>query len=128
MPKLSAFGGVSFNRARQINTGLDSFAVPEWTANLGLDWTTPIQGLGVGGRVVYTGTQWSDSTNKIRVPSWHRFDLNARYATQIATYPVRFNAAIENVADKKYWSGIFGDGFVMPSTPRTFRVSATVAF
>ena len=128
VPKLSFLGGVSYNRARQLNTGLDTFAVPEWTANLGLDWVTPVPGLGVGGRVVYTGTQWSDSTNKIRVPSWHRFDLNARYATQIASYPVRFNAAIENVADKRYWSGVFSDGFVMPAAPRTYRVSATVAF
>lgn len=128
LPRLSFLGGVSYNRARQINTKLDTFGAPEWTANLGLDWVTPVKGLGVGGRVVYTGTQWSDSTNKIRVPAWHRFDLNARYATQLGGHPVRLNAAIENVADKKYWSGIFGDGFVMPAAPRTYRVSATVAF
>lgn len=128
MPRLSFLGGVSYNRAKQLNTGLDTFAAPQWTANLGLDWVTPIQGLGVGGRVVYTGEQWSDSGNKIRVPSWHRFDLNARYATELGGHPVRFNAAIENVANKRYWSGIFSDGFVMPAAPRTYRVSATVAF
>ena len=125
---LAFLGGVSYNRARQINTGLDSYAAPQWTGNMGLTWTTPIQGLKAGARVVYTGTQWSDSGNKIRVPSWHRFDINAQYATRIANTPVRFNAAIENLADKRYWSGIFNDGFVMPGAPRTFKLAATVSF
>ena len=128
LPTLALLGGVSRAQARQENTGLGSFGVPDWTANLGLNWTTPVPGLALGGRVVYTGKQWSDSGNKVRVPSWHRFDLNARYATQVGRTPVRFNAAIENVANKRYWSGIFSDGFVMPSAPRTYRVSATVAF
>jgi iron complex outermembrane receptor protein len=41
---------------------------------------------------------------------------------------VRFNASVENVTDKKYWIGTFGDGFVMPGAPRTFKLAATVSF
>jgi iron complex outermembrane receptor protein len=77
---------------------------------------------------VATGAQWADSGNRLRVPSWHTFDLMASYATKVGSTPVRFNASVENVADKEYWIGIFGDGFVMPGAPRTFKVSATVAF
>jgi len=82
----------------------------------------------VGARVVYTGAQWADSGNKLRMPSWSRLDLNAGYATKVGATPVRLNASVENVADKRYWIGTFGDGFVMPGAPRTFRLSATVSF
>ncbi len=41
---------------------------------------------------------------------------------------VRFSASVENVTDKKYWIGMFTDGFVMPGAPRTYRMSATVSF
>jgi iron complex outermembrane receptor protein len=41
---------------------------------------------------------------------------------------VRFSASVENVTDKKYWVGMFTDGFVMPGVPRTYRMSATVSF
>ena len=82
----------------------------------------------MGGRVHYTGKQWADSGNRLRVPAWKRLDLTTSYATKIASTPVRFNASVENVTDKKYWIGTFGDGFVMVGAPRTFRVSATVSF
>lgn len=125
---LSLLGGITHIQSEQRNTGRDTFGVPEWRARIVLDWQTPVQGLKVGGRVIYTGTQWADSGNRIRVPAWRRLDLNASYATQIAARPVRFNASVENVTDKKYWIGLFGDGFVMPGAPRTFRLSATMSF
>lgn len=125
---LSLLGGITHIRSEQRNTGKDTFGTPEWRVRLGLDWQTPVQGLKVGGRVIHTGTQWADSGNKLRMPSWNRLDLNASYATQIGATPVRFNASVENVADKKYWIGTFGDGFVMAGAPRTFKLSATVSF
>jgi iron complex outermembrane receptor protein len=125
---LSLLGGVTHITSEQRNTGKDTFGTPEWRARIGMDWQTPVQGLKVGGRVVYTGAQWADSGNKLRMPSWNRLDLNASYATKLGATPVRFNASVENVADKKYWIGTFGDGFVMPGAPRTFKLSATVSF
>lgn len=125
---LSLLGGVTHIESEQRNTGRDTYGTPELRARIGLDWQTPVQGLKVGGRVVHTSSQWADSGNKLRVPSWNRLDLNASYATRFGSMPVRFNASVENVADKKYWIGIFGDGFVMPGAPRTFKVSATVSF
>ncbi|MBU1354736.1 MAG: TonB-dependent siderophore receptor [Gammaproteobacteria bacterium] len=125
---VSLLGGITHIKSAQRNTGRDTFGTPEWRMRIGADWQTPVQGLKVGGRVVYTGEQWSDSGNRLRVPSWHRLDLNASYATQFGRTPVRFNASVENVTDKKYWSGTFGDGFVMAGAPRTFKVSTTVSF
>jgi iron complex outermembrane receptor protein len=125
---VSLLGGISRIESEQRDTGLDTYGTPDWRVRLGMDWQTPVQGLKVGGRVNYTSSQWSDSRNLIRMPSWHTFDLAASYATRFGRTPVRFNASVENVADRKYWIGTFGDGFVMPGAPRTFRVSTTVSF
>lgn len=125
---VSLLGGVTYIKSEQRNTGKDTYGVPEWRGRIGLDWRTPVQGLTVGGRLIYTGKQWANSANTLRVPSWNRVDLNASYATKFGGTPVRFNASVENVSDKKYWIGMFSDGFVMPGAPRTFRLSATVSF
>ena len=125
---VSLLGGITHITSEQVNTGKDTYGTPEWRARIGVEWQTPVQGLKVGGRVIYTSAQWSDSGNKLRVPSWNRLDLNSSYATRFGATPVRLNASVENVADKKYWIGTFGDGFVMPGAPRTFKVSATVSF
>ena len=125
---VSLLGGITHITSEQVNTGKDTYGTPEWRARIGVEWQTPVQGLKVGARVIYTSAQWSDSGNKLRVPSWNRLDLNSSYATQFGATPVRFNASVENLADKNYWIGTFGDGFVMPGAPRTFKVSATVSF
>ena len=128
MQTLSLLGGVTHIQSAQRNTGRDTYGVPELRARIGLDWQTPVAGLKVGGRVIYTGAQWADSNNRLRVPAWHRLDLNASYSTKFGATPVRFNTSVENVGDKNYWIGMFGDGFVMPGAPRTVKVSATVSF
>ena len=125
---VTLLGGLEYIKSRQVNTGRENFGVPKLRARIGADWATPVQGLTVGGRWLYTGKQWIDSGNKLQAPAWNRLDLMAKYETKIAATPVRFNASVENVSDKNYWIGTFGDGFVMPGAPRTFRVSATVSF
>lgn len=127
-PTLNLLGGVAYTKAKQRDTGKDSYGVPDWSANLGLEWLTPVQGLSVGGRVVYTGRQWVDSANTLEIPSWVRYDLTAKYETRIARTPVTFNLYVENLANRNYWSGMFSDGYVMPSAPRTVRLAATFAF
>ncbi|HVR48419.1 MAG TPA: TonB-dependent receptor [Pseudorhodoferax sp.] len=125
---VSLLGGVTHIQSEQRNTGRDTYGVPEWRARIGVDWQTPVQGLKLGGRFIYTGSQWADSGNRLKLPSWNRLDLNASYATKFGNTPVRFNASVENVTDKKYWIGLFGDGFVMAGAPRTAKLSATVSF
>ncbi|QEA13052.1 TonB-dependent receptor [Comamonas flocculans] len=125
---VSLLGGITHIRSQQRNTGRDTFGTPEWRARIGLDWQTPVQGLKLGARVIHTGAQWADSGNKLRMPAWSRLDLNASYATRLSGMPLRLNASVQNLADRNYWIGTFGDGFVMPGAPRTFRLSATVSF
>lgn len=125
---VTLLGGITHITSEQRDTGRDTFGSPEWRARIGMDWQTPVQGLKLGGRVIYTGSQWADSGNKLRMPAWQRLDLNANYATRMGATPVRFNASVENAANKRYWIGTFGDGFVMGGAPRTFKLSATVSF
>lgn len=128
MPTLDALGGITYTQAQQRNTGKDSYGVPNWAANLGLDWATPVQGLSLGGRLIYTGSQWADSANKLQLPSWHRFDLNAKYKTRLGATPVTLHGYVENLTGRNDWTGLFADGYAMPSAPRTVRLAATFAF
>ncbi len=125
---VALLGGVEYIQSKQINTGLENYGVPKLRTRIGLDWDTPVQGLSVGGRLFHTGSQWADSGNRLKVPSWNRIDAMARYATKFGSTPVRFNASVENLTNKNYWIGMFNDGFVMPGAPRTYRLSATVSF
>lgn len=125
---VTLLGGITYIKSEQRDTGKDTFGVPEWRMRIGADWQTPVAGLKVGGRVIYTGAQWADSDNKLRVPSWTRLNLNTSYATKLGATPVRLNASVENVTNKNYWIGLFGNGFVMAGAPRTFKLSATVSF
>ena len=114
--------------AEQRDTGRDSYGAPEWTLNLGAVWVTPISGLSLNGRVIYTGKQWADAGNVLRLPSWHRHDVDATYRTRLGGTPITLNAHIENLTDRKYWAGMFADGFLMPAPPRTLRLAATFSF
>ncbi|WP_170941535.1 TonB-dependent receptor [Bordetella genomosp. 7] len=131
---LTVLGGVSYLRSEQRSDldggkkGNEVYGSPNWLANLGLEWATPVQGLSLNGRVIYTGPQWLDSTNNVRMPSWTRVDVGAKYATRIASTPVTFYANVDNLFDRDYWQGTFADGFALLSPPRTLRLGAKISF
>ena len=128
-------GGVAYTQAKQTKTqggskdGLDMYGVPRWTANLGADYAVAaVPGLAVSGRMVYTGTQWVNSSNTIQAPSWTRFDAGVRYATRMGGQPVTLRANLHNLFDRRYWAGAFADNFMTVGAPRTLQVSATFDF
>ncbi len=128
-------GGLAYTQAIQSKTqggardGFGVYGVPRWTANLGGEWDVPaLPGATLTGRLIYTGAQWVNSANTLKMPSWTRVDVGARYATRIAAKPVTFRATVENLFDKSYWAGSFNDNFATTGGPRTVRVSATVDF
>lgn len=113
-----------------------------WTApfspglqlNLGGEWDLPfVRGLTLTSRVIYTGSQYIDTTYPRRsLPDWTRFDLGARYTFDNATSPtgkpivLRFN--IDNLLDTNYWQGGQGATLLSLGAPRTFRLSLTTDF
>lgn len=98
-------------------------------ANLGVEWDVPaLEGLTLVGDLAYTGAQFVDQANRLRIPGWTRTDLGLRYATRIAGRKTTLRATVQNVADRKAWAGVTSWGAVSPMIPRTFVVSASVDF
>ncbi len=107
--------------------GKDAIGVPDFTANLGLDWDTPwIQGLSFNGRAIGTSSAYYNSANTVNVPGWTRLDIGARYVTQAAGKPIVLRANLENVLDKNYW--LQSGTFLTIAAPRTLLLSATIDF
>lgn len=110
------------------NVGNRTGGVPFRTLNLGADWDTPwVQGLSLNGRVINTSSAYGNSENTFVVPGWTRYDIGARYRTQMDGRPLMLRAAIKNLSDKSYWM-MSGNNYATVSAPRTLVVSATVDF
>lgn len=130
-------GGVMFLNAVLAKTqgGLtDGWIAPfSPTVNLNLagEWDLPfVRGLTLNGRVIYTDSQYIDTTWPRRsLPEWTRFDLGARYTfdnpvAKGKLLVARFN--VENVLDANYWVG--SGNLLYLGEPRTFRLSLTADF
>ncbi len=106
---------------------------PQLSINLSGEWDLPfVPGLTLNGRVVYTGSQYVDTTLPRRsLPEWTRFDLGARYAFENPgargkLLVARFN--VENVLGANYWAGGNTVTTLFLGQPRTFRLSLTADF
>jgi iron complex outermembrane receptor protein len=107
--------------------GRELGAVPKNNFNLGLDWDTPwLTGLALNTRVTRTGATLYSNTSNLKVPSWTRTDIGARYITKAAGQVITYRANIENLFDKNYW--VMQNGYVGTASGRTFVLSAQVDF
>ncbi len=134
-PGLRLLGGVSFLNTRMSGagaTGSHAIGAPKSQFNLGADWDVPgAIGLVVDARAVHTASQFADGANTQIVPSWTRFDLGGRYALDVGQQVVTLRAGVDNVTNKNYWAsagGYPGAGYLTVGAPRTFTLSATLAF
>nr|WP_255451234.1 TonB-dependent siderophore receptor [Sporomusa sp. KB1] len=131
---LRLLGGIAYTRGELVrsnvsaNNGNTPFGVPKWTMNAGVEWDTPWnKDLTLSLLAVYTGSQYIDNANTIKIPSWVRYDIGARYKTVINKTPVIYRLSVENVFDKHYWAGCFSsENYVTLGGPRTFKLSATM--
>ncbi|MFY9478459.1 MAG: TonB-dependent siderophore receptor [Aquabacterium sp.] len=137
-PGLRVLGGVTFLDAKQKDTGSAAtegqrvIGVPKAQSTLGAEWDVPgVRGLTLDGRLIYTGASYADEANTLKVPSWTRLDVGARYITDIAGSTWTFRARIDNLADRDYWAsvgGYPGNGYLVLGNPRTLGLSASVDF
>jgi iron complex outermembrane receptor protein len=135
-PGLRLISGVAVNDAKQRRTGdvttegKDAKGVANWTANANLEWDTPLSGLTLTGRVVYTGKQWVNNTNTLRLPDWTVFNAGARYVLAAGETPVTLRFNVDNIANKRYWASA-SDPFanaLLQGQPRTFKASISADF
>ncbi|RED37437.1 iron complex outermembrane receptor protein [Rhodopseudomonas thermotolerans] len=103
--------------------------VPTVQTNLGAEWDTPFAtGLTLSATAIHTGQQYVNAANTQMIPAWTRLDLGARYRTTINARPVTFRAAVQNVFNEDYWSGVASYGTIAQGRPLTFRFSMTTDF
>jgi iron complex outermembrane receptor protein len=142
--ELSAFGeplrgvrllaGAMWLQARLLKTqdglydGNTAVAAPQATFRLGGEYdVAAVSGLTLTARLMHTSRQYQDMDNNRSIPSWNRFDLGVRYATQTLGRPLALRAAIENALDEDYWASA-NAGQLLLGAPRTLLLSATVDF
>lgn len=133
MPGLRGMAGITLldpeltKTATAAEKGKDPAGVPDTMLSAGLDWDTPwLRGFALNGRVIYTSGSYLNNTNTQKFDDWTRFDIGARYRTDIAGTPVVFRANIENLFDSAYW--LTTGTYVTVGAPRTFILSASVDF
>ncbi len=131
---LRVIGGGSINDAKLRRTaggltdGNDAIGVPDYQVNLGLEFIPPfLRAATLTGRIVHTGRQYLDVTNRQRLDDWTRFDLGLRYILVADEHPVTFRVSAENVDNRRYWTSAFG-GYLLQGQPRTVKASITVEY
>jgi iron complex outermembrane recepter protein len=96
--------------------------LPGWTASLDYQFTGPRAG---------------NDTNSFTVAGYNLFDVGARYASTIGNTPVTWRLAVDNVADRRYWSTVGPSDLTGANTgsllghlgePRTVLASASFSF
>lgn len=131
---LRVLGGVSYIDAQLQNTdggtynGNRPIGVPAWTFNANLEYDLPqLPGATLMARAIYTGKQYLEEANTLPLASWTRFDVGARYHTQVFSHDTTFRVMVTNVANRAYWSSALG-GYLTEGTPRTAWFSVSTDF
>ncbi len=81
--------------------------------------------------MVATGGSYADAANTLKVGSWTRFDIGARYMMDVKGKLLTLRANIENLANRNYWASVGGypdNGYLVLGAPRTFSLRASVDF
>lgn len=116
------------NTAGGTNDGHRPIGVPSFLLNAGAEYDVPmLRGLTLTARWIHTGPQYLDVANTMSIQAWDRFDLGARYATDVFGKKTTFRATVRNVANKSYWSSTIG-GYLTQGDPRSVWLSMTTDF
>ncbi|MFJ1211979.1 TonB-dependent receptor [Burkholderia pyrrocinia] len=116
------------NTAGGVNDGNRPIGVPSFLFNAGAEYDVPmLRGLTLTARWIHTGPQYLDVANTMSIQAWDRFDLGARYATDVFDKKTTFRATVRNVANKSYWSSTIG-GYLTQGDPRSVWLSMTADF
>lgn len=136
---LSIIGGITYLQAELertqggVNQGNTAIGVPDLQASVNLDWDLGAPGgLALEGRVTYTGDQYVNAENTIKLESWTRLDVGARYEMLIMSdNTLTFRARLDNLTDKSYWAttgGYPGSNYLILGNSRSLAISASLDF
>ncbi|VVD99910.1 TonB-dependent receptor [Pandoraea capi] len=126
---VSYINGTLLNQSSAATNGNRPVGVPTFSYNLGAEYDIPwVPGLTLNARWIHTGREYANIANTASIPAWDRFDLGARYATQIYGKPTTFRVSVLNVTNKAYWSSVSSSNYLTLGAPRTFLLSMTTDF
>ncbi|WP_380181573.1 TonB-dependent receptor [Kalamiella sp. sgz302252] len=84
----------------------------------------PVEGLTALARVTHSGSQYADEANSKKLASYTTLDLGMRYRMKIQQDDVTWRLGVENVTNKKYWSGVESNGtYIYQGNPRQLKLS-----
>lgn len=144
IPGLTVYSGVTLLDAKLENTPQaitnDQIYVgaPKVKGNTLFEYHLPtVPGLVATFDWQYSGPRAANDTNSFFVAGYNLFDVGARYTSTILTKSVTWRLAVDNVADKHYWSTIAPSNLTGANTgsllahfgsPRTVLASASIDF
>jgi iron complex outermembrane recepter protein len=135
VPEVRVLAGLTLidGRLTQTNAastvGNRAIGVAPLQANLGLEWDTPfVKGLTLAGVAAHTGQAYVDTANTQSIPAWTRFDIGARYRTEVFDRPISVRANVQNLFDQNYWAAVTSFGGMLQGAPRTFWLSVSADF
>lgn len=115
--------------SNKANEGNTQFGSPKFTAGLGLDYQLPmVEGLNLNTRVSYVGSQYINDSNNIKLPSFTIVDVGARYKTTFGDVGTTLLLNVDNIANKKYWEGMFNPNYALIGAERTYKIGLSFDF
>lgn len=132
--QLSLIASAQFLNAKQLNrANAETYNktpenTPKHTASLFAEYRLQsVPGLSLNGGLFFVGERPANNANQAEIDSYTTLSLGARYGTKIGGKPTVFQAVLDNVTDKEYWSAA-GNGYLGVGAPRTLKVMAKVSF
>jgi iron complex outermembrane receptor protein len=141
---LTVYGGVTFLDAKLENTPLATtndkiyVGAPKVKGNTLFEYHFPaIPGLVTSFDWQFSGPRAANDTNSFFVAGYNLFDIGARYTSSILTKSVTWRLAVDNLADKHYWSTVAPSNLTGANTgnllahfgsPRTVLASVSMDF
>ncbi|MFC3902704.1 iron complex outermembrane recepter protein [Acinetobacter marinus] len=111
------------------NEGNDVLGIPHFTAGLTLNYDIPfVEGLSVNTHATYVGEQYLNQANTIKLPDYTIVDLGAKYETSLGGVGTTFRVGVDNITDKNYWAGVFGNNYAIIGEGRTYTAGVTFNF
>ncbi|SFD93108.1 iron complex outermembrane recepter protein [Variovorax sp. OK212] len=86
-----------------------------------------VPGLRLSADMKYTGGTMLNASNQLGLPGYTVANIGASYTTRLGGHATTFRAAINNVANRRYWEYQY-DNYIKPGDPRTFSLSAKLDF
>ena len=134
LPGLNLISNYAYNEARITKNGNPNKPygspwfenAPNHSGNVWAVYTIQkgdLEGLGLGGGAYYVGKRYSFDSG-FSIPKYHTFDAVVNYQYQQASLALN----VYNLADTRYYSGVFFSDIVWVGNGRSFRLTAGYSF